>query len=241
MIEISFPFRDTFLLSPRTANYIAALSREGDKFDYSRWLQRVREEENQAKRAPAAFTSGELRAAAELGNRITTSGCRDGWPILRPTPMTRAAPLPRAVFRSHHEIRNKPPKAGLSRRLETVRDAWDDFQANRARNAVYEYLEAVFAIVEHYKVRRRTKRLLRHAFEFANLPFDKNADPFTAVIRSTCDDNVDSKTISKWARALRYVARCKAPGTRLEIFMKDAGGVNACADGYARYFRQGGR
>ena len=99
---------------------------------------------------------------------------------------------------------------------------------------MYGYLEAVFAIVEHYKVRRRTKRLLRHAFKFANLPFDKNADPFTAVIRCTCDDDVDSKTISKWARALRYVAHCKKPRTPLKAFMKEAGGVNACADMYAK-------
>ena len=39
---------------------------------------------------------------------------------------------------------------------------------------MYEYLAAVFAIVTHYKVRRRTNRLLRHAFKFANLPFDTN-------------------------------------------------------------------
>ena len=64
---------------------------------------------------------------------------------------------------------------------------------------MYEYLAAVFAIVTHYKVRRRTNRLLRHAFKFANLPFDKNADAFTAVIRCTCGDSVDDKTISKWA------------------------------------------
>ena len=41
----SLPLRDSFLLSPRTASYIDALIREGDKFDYSKWLQRVREEE----------------------------------------------------------------------------------------------------------------------------------------------------------------------------------------------------
>jgi hypothetical protein len=91
----------------------------------------------------------------------------------------------------------------------------------------------------HYRVRRRTKKLLRHAFQFAGLPCDKNADPFTAVIRSTCDDEIDNKTISKWARALRYVAHCKAPRRRLRTFMKQAGGVNACADLYARYFGRG--
>ena len=106
---------------------------------------------------------------------------------------------------------------------------------------MYGYLEAVFAIVEHYKVRRRTKKLLRHAFKFADLPFDKNANPFTAVIRCTCDDEIDSKTISKWARALRYVAHCKAPGTRSKTFMKEVGGVNACADLYPRYFGRSAR
>ena len=57
--------------------------------------------------------------------------------------------------------------ARIRRWFEKVRDAWDDFQASRARDAVYGYLEAVFAIVEHYKVRRRTTRLRRHAFRFA--------------------------------------------------------------------------
>jgi hypothetical protein len=36
-----------------------------------------------------------------------------------------------------------------SGRIEMIRCAWDDFQANRARDAVYGYLEAVFAIVTH--------------------------------------------------------------------------------------------
>ena len=99
---------------------------------------------------------------------------------------------------------------------------------------MYGYLEAVYAIVKHYKIRRKTRKLLRHAFKFAGLPFDKNADPFTAVIRCT-SDNIDSKTISKCARALRYVARSKVSPTQLKTFMKEAGGVNACADRYAKY------
>jgi hypothetical protein len=93
----------------------------------------------------------------------------------------------------------------------------------------------VFAIVEHYRVRRRTKRLLRRASEFSGLPFDEQADPFTAVIRCTSADEVDNKTISKWARALRYVTQCKEPRMPLKTFMKEAGGVNACADRHAKY------
>jgi hypothetical protein len=119
--------------------------------------------------------------------------------------------------------------------LERISRAWEDFQASRTRDAVYGHLDAVFAIVEHYRVRRRTKRLLRHAFKFAALSFDRNADPFTAVIRCTSED-IDSKTVSKWARALRYVTRCKETEMPLKTFMKEAGGVNACADKYATYF-----
>jgi hypothetical protein len=106
---------------------------------------------------------------------------------------------------------------------------------------VYGYLEAVFAIVMHYKVRRRTTRLLRHAFRFADLPFDKNADPFTAVIRCTTGGDVDSKTISKYARALRYVARREEPDMRLKRFMQQAGGINACASLYAKQLGRNNR
>jgi hypothetical protein len=219
------------MLSPRTAKYVAALIREGDNFDYHKWLKRVREEEAPAQHVPTAFSSGKL-VAAEIGNLISKSDYRGTWP--NSVLVTRAAPLPKA--RSHNEPRNKTPKARLRRLLEKVRDAWDDFQASRARDAVYGYLEAVFAIVEHYRTRRRTNKLLRHAFKFAHLPLDKPADPFTVVIRCTCGDEIDIKTISKWARALRYVAHSKGPKTRVETFMKEAGGVNACAELYARYF-----
>ena len=41
---------------------------------------------------------------------------------------------------------------------------------------------------------------------------------------------------SKWARALRYVARSKVAPAQLKVFMKEVGGVNACADRYATYF-----
>jgi hypothetical protein len=236
MSGISSTFRAPSLLSPRTANYVAALIRQGDNFDYFKWLQKAREEEGQAKQISATFTSGKI-IAPEIDPPIGTTDCRNASPNSGPAPMTRVAPLSKA--RSHHEPRNKTSKARLRRWLEKVRVAWDDFQASRARDAVYGYLEAVFAIVEHYRTRRQTNKLLRHAFKFSHLPFDKYADPFTAVIPCTCDDEIDSKTISKWARALRYVARCKEPRKPVTAFIKEAGGVNACADLYARYFGRG--
>jgi hypothetical protein len=137
--------------------------------------------------------------------------------------------------RSTRKMSDKQPKARVRQWLEKIQVAWHEFQANRARDAVYDYLQAVFAIVMHFKVRHRTKRLLRHAFEFADKPFDENADPFSAVICCTCGGAAADKMISKWARALRYAARRKGPGTRLKAFMKQAGGVNECADRYARH------
>ena len=168
----------------------------------------------------------------EMDNQAGTSAYHSTWP--NSLLLTRAARFPKAL-RQSHRASSKTSEIRIRLRLEKIRDAWDVFQARRARDAVYGYLETVFAIVEHYKVRRRTPRLRRHAFEFANLPLNNSSDIFTVVIRCTCADNADSKTISKWARALRYVARCKEPGTRVRAFMKEVGGVNACADRYAKY------
>ncbi len=232
MSEISSTFKAPPLLSPRTANYVAALIRQGDNFDYFKWLHWVREEEAGAKQIPATFSLGRI-IISEIDPPISKTDCRSASLNSGPAPMTKAAPLPRPIYRSTHETKDKTPKARLRRRLEKVADAWDDFHASRARDAVYGYLEAVFAIVAHYKVRRKTNKLLRHAFKFATLPFDRHADPFTAVISCTCDGAADNKTISKWARALRYAARRKETGMRLKVFMKEAGGVNECAAAYA--------
>jgi hypothetical protein len=236
MSGISAQLGKSVLFSPRTAKYVSSLIREGDKFNYHKWLQQARGEEAQAKQDLEGTASDRL-ALAGAGNQTSTSGYRGAWPNV----ILLNRRLRGIGKRNYDRAGRKIPRSTVRRRLANIREAWDDFQASRARDAVYRYLEAVFAIVEHYKVRRRINRLLRRAFEFADLPFDKHADPFTTVIRCTCDNEFDSKTISKWARALRYIAHCKVPRTRLKTFMKQVGGVNACADLYARYLGRGGR
>ena len=203
----------------------------GALIDYYKWLQGVREEAAQAKELPQPITS-ENNVTARIDTPNSILDCRKASP--NRTLFTRRAPIPGGMRRSYQESISRTSSARIGRRLEAICGAWDDFQANRARDAVYGYLEAVFAIVSHYKTRRKTNKPLRHAFKFANLPFDKAADPFTAVIRCMYDNTVDSKTISKWARALRYVARSKEPWMSLKKFMKEAGGVNACASLHAQ-------
>jgi hypothetical protein len=222
------------LMSPRTVKYVEALIREGDNFGYQKWLQQVRDEEAEAKQAFIA--SGE-HPAVEIATPSSTSNFRNPVPNAGRAVVLKVVPVSRPIWRLHREGTSK----GSKRWLKKVSDAWNDFQASRARDAVYGYLEAVFAIVEHYRTRRRTNKLLRHAFKFAAQPFDKNADPFTAVIRCTCGGVADNKTISKWARALRYVSRCRKSDTALRTFMKIAGGVNACADQYADLKRRRNR
>jgi hypothetical protein len=223
------------MLSPRTAKYVEALVLEGDDFDYFKWLRRVREEEAQAKQAPVAFTFGES-VAPEIGDLTNTPDWRGAWIKTKPALRTNFSPIPRVRRQLDREAISGFPETELRQRLMMVCNAWDDFQECRKRDAVYGYLKAVFALVVDCKGRRRTKRLLRRAFQFAGLSFDENADPFAAVIRCTSERNLDNKTISKWARALRYVARCKRPRTGLKAFIKKMGGINACADRYTQYF-----
>ena len=65
MTQISSVFGAAPLLSPRTADYVSALIREGDNFDYYEWLQRVREEEAEAKQVPAALPAARAHADCE--------------------------------------------------------------------------------------------------------------------------------------------------------------------------------
>jgi hypothetical protein len=222
------------MLSPRTAKYVEAMIREGDNFDYRTWLRRVRGEEAQAKQVPAVFHLGES-VASEMINLTNTPNRREAWIKAEPALTTNSFPIPRVRRQLDREAISRSPQTGIRRRLVMVCNAWDDFQECRKRDAVYGYLKAVFALVVDCKGRRQTKRLLRRAFQFAGLQLDKNADPFAAVIRCTCERNIDNKTISKWARALRYAARCKKPGTPLKTFFKKMGGINACAERYAIY------
>src|SRR5690349_5173933 len=141
------------MLSPKTAKYVAALISQGDNFDYFKWLH-LREEECQANQTPAPLTPGNI-IAPEFDPPLGTTDCPNGSLKWGSAAMTGPLPVRRVVYPSHHNVRDASPKARLTRRLEKIGEAWDDFQASRARDAVYGYLEAVFAIVEHYKVRRK--------------------------------------------------------------------------------------
>jgi hypothetical protein len=84
MTQISSVFRAAPLLSPRTADYVSALIREGDNFDYAGWLQQVRAQDAQAQQSQQTSTSRKT-VAKEIAPQIArpeslcgrVTGCLD--------------------------------------------------------------------------------------------------------------------------------------------------------------------
>ena len=117
----------------------------------------------------------------------------------------------------------------LKQDLLRVRNAWDECQARRERDAIYSYLTAVFDLVAWWPAENRAIDRARKALQLRHIiPFDQE-EPFAAIIRCTADPaKVDKRTRSKWARALGF-ATYKSPSEPLDKFMKRKGGINECA------------
>jgi hypothetical protein len=123
----------------------------------------------------------------------------------------------------------------LKQDLLRVRNAWDESQARRERDAIYGYLSAVFGLVAWWMAENRALELAQKALRLRHIiPFDQE-EPFAAIIRCTADPaKVDKRTRSKYARALRYVSR-KPIDEPLDRFIQRKGGINECAARCARH------
>jgi hypothetical protein len=228
-------------LEKRMAIHVAALCQRS--LSYDEFTRQALEQERTAQQT--ATTCGSTQ------QQLSSTENRGPLPVPPPqstgmklgTTVSKGNQARRHAISGHYRTKTegKSKKKDVRTRLAEVCNAWDDFQECRDRDAVYDYLRAVFSIVRHYSGRERTKRLMRCAFKFAGLPMDMDADPFAVVIRCTCDGEADNKTISKWSRALQYVARVKKPRHPLTTFMKNRGGINACAERYAKHFGGGER
>jgi hypothetical protein len=121
----------------------------------------------------------------------------------------------------------------LKQDLIRVRNAWDESQARRDRDAIYTYLTAVFDLVAWWAVENRA---LERALRLRRLIPTDHDEPFAAIIRCTADPaKVDKRTRSKWSRALRYALTYKLTSEPLARFMKRKGGINQCAAKFARH------
>jgi hypothetical protein len=127
----------------------------------------------------------------------------------------------------------------LRQDLERVRTAWDDCQATRDREAIYAYLNAVFALVAWWTAEGQEMDRARRALRLQRLEVSEREDTFAAVIRCTANPaKADKRTRSKWSRAMRYAAAYKLVCEPLEQFVKRKGGINACAARFTRCLGQ---
>jgi hypothetical protein len=130
--------------------------------------------------------------------------------------------------------------AALRQDLERVRNAWEDAQVNRDRNAIYGYLNAVYGLVAWWTADGKENDRARRALRLQRLDVSDREDPFAAVIRCTADAaKADKRTRSKWSRALRYAVAYKADSKPLDRFIKRKGGINACAARFSRWLGRG--
>jgi hypothetical protein len=137
-------------------------------------------------------------------------------------------------------VRNDIPYTdeALKQDLLRVRNAWDESQARRERDAIYTYLTAVFQLVAWWSAEKRALQCAQKALQLRHIiPFDQE-EPFAAIIRCTADPaKVDKRTRSKWSRALRWALYHKSPSEPLDRFMRRKGGINSCAAKFASHLR----
>ncbi len=130
----------------------------------------------------------------------------------------------------------------LRQDLQRVRDAWDDCQATRDRNAIYGYLTAVYGLVAWWTAEGREIDRARRALRLQRLKVSDREDPFAAVIRCTADPaKADKRTRSKWSRVMRYAAAYKPDSEPLDQFIQRKGGINECAARFSRWLGRGTR
>jgi hypothetical protein len=144
----------------------------------------------------------------------------------RPTnPMVRArivdsssrCPLP---TKPNSKLTPKPSST-VEEDLAKVVEVWARYRSTNGRDAVYMYLEMVFAEVRRWQRLECSKMNSRAILRL--------------LIFCTADPKVvDAKTRSKYSRALRYARKTKPADQPLTAFIKSNGGLNECAGMFAR-------
>ena len=125
--------------------------------------------------------------------------------------------------------------SSIESELAKVKSAWARYRSTNSRDAVYGYLESVFALVTRWRRLNCAVKNSRAALRLQHDAPQMKPEPFGIVIFCTADPKVaDAKTRSKWSRMLRYAARTKPGGQRLTDFIKSNGGLNECASKFVR-------
>ena len=123
-----------------------------------------------------------------------------------------------------------------------MKNAWENCQTIRDRNAIYGFLTAVFELVAWWAAENCAVARARKALRLQNIWLSDHDEPFAAIIRCTADPaKVDKRTRSKWSRVMRYAMEYKTGAEPLAAFVRRKGGINACAGRFTRCLGRGGR
>ena len=166
-------------------------------------------------------------------SRLTTTPTVPTRPFVRQKIVSPFSRYPAVNERISRPTPNPIPS--IEAELAQVRSAWARYRATNSRDAVYGYLESVFALATRWQRLKYSVKNSRAALRLQHDAPQMKPEPFGIVIFCTSDPEIaDAKTRSKWSRVLRYAARAKPPGQRLTDFVKSHGGINECARKFAR-------
>ena len=128
----------------------------------------------------------------------------------------------------------------LQATLLRLQNEWETVQASRDRDAIYRYLSVVFELVSWWAKEGKAVKRAHRALHLRGHKSVREPEPFAAVIVCTSDpDKADDRTRSKWSRTLRFAAEYKDVDEPLGDFIKRQGGINECAEQFARRLGRG--
>jgi hypothetical protein len=123
----------------------------------------------------------------------------------------------------------------LKASLLRLQNEWETVQGSHDRGAIYGYLTAVFELAEWWAKEGKAVKRAHRALHLRGHQSLRTPEPFSAVIFCTSDlGKVDDRTRSKWSRVLRYAAEYKDLDESLRDFIQRKGGINRCAERFAR-------
>ena len=145
-------------------------------------------------------------------------------------PTTKRFGLPRTPEASEQaSVQRRSATDDLIRDLDALKSLWTKSRMNRDRAAIYPFLEAVFELVTRSQRENRARYLERKVASLAPSIY-RTQDPFMAVIHCVTPIRaVQSRTRSKWSRALAFAQRKKRADESLQTFILRRGGINECA------------
>jgi len=131
------------------------------------------------------------------------------------------------------------PDTSLVQDINRLHRLWRKVQSDRRRDAIYGFLTGVYDLIECWQVERQVVQRVKRTLAIAGMAALEPREPFGAIITAAIAPNrLERRKLSKYARALRFAAAHKAPGKRLDRFIKRHGGLNACASEFTKERRR---